>query len=369
MTLPVLPTGFPNKPKDPTGRDFVLVLCIVCVGVFAGASAVFAQGYPTQNSGQSQSGQPHGPSAAIVVNVVGEDGGPAGEGAQVTVSAEGDAGRSDVAGSDGVVRFAGVGRGSYTVTVHEPGYKDGFGSVEVVSSYGQFSTTVTLQPDTSEDTNAKGMMLAPKAKAEMDKGIEAMREGHYDEAQKHLEAAYKLAPGNPDVNDKLGELYLLTKNLDKAQQYLQNALSIDPDNDGTLTDMGDLRIEQGDYASAEKSLTEAISINPNDWFAHWMLGVIYLRANDNEKARSEAAAAIKYGRGNANDAEYLLGEALAKLGRTDEAIHALQLFIKDAPKNSYVPAAKTLLAKLQSGEGVGPGGAAGPQPDQQSESR
>jgi len=368
VRLPVLPNDLRNQEKKRSARSLAFILSGACLGVLCLAVTLRAQGYPGQ-MGQSPSGQPRGPSAVIVVNIVGEDGGPTGEGAQVTVSSEGDAGRSDVAGSNGVVRFAGVSRGSYAVTVHEPGYKDGFGSVEVPSSYGQFSTTVTLQPDTTDDADAKGMMLAPKARAELDKGVNAMREKHYDEAEKHLEAAYKLAPGNPDVNDKLGELYLVTRNLEKAQQYLQNALSIDPDNEDALADMGELRIEQGDYESAEKSLTEAISISPNDWFAHWMLGVVYLRANDNEKARSEAAAAIKSGKGNANDAEYLLGEALARLGRTDEAIHALQLFIKDSPKNSYAPAAKDLIARLQSGGSPDSSDGAGAAAAQQSETR
>jgi Flp pilus assembly protein TadD len=369
VRLPALPNGRPDNWKPRTVPGLTLIFCAACLCVPAASAPLFAQMYPGQSTGQQSSGQSHGLGAVIVVNVVGDDGDPMGEGAQVTISSEGDAGRSDVAGSNGVVRFVGVSRGDYAVTVRDPGYKDGFGSVEVASSYGQFSTTVTLEADTSSDADAKGMMLAPKAKAEFDKGVDAMRERHYDEAQKHLEAAYKLAPGNPDVNDKLGELYLLTRNLERAQQYLQNALSIDPDNESALTDTGELRIEQSDYPSAEKSLSQAVSLYPDDWFAHWMLGVVYLRMNENEKARSEAAAAIKSGKRNANDAEYLLGEALAKLGRTDEAIHALQLFIKDAPKNSYAPAAKVLIAKLQSGGAPGSEEGVGPAPAQQSATR
>lgn len=309
--------------------------------------ATFAQ-YSSQMPGQP-SGQPRGGTAVVMVNVVGQDGDPVGQGAQVTISAQGDSGRTDMSGSNGVVRFAGLNRGSYVVSVRELGYKDGYGSVEVPMSYGTYNTTVTLESVPSTDETGKGMVLAPKAKAEYDKGVDAMRHQRYDEAQKHLEAAYKLAPGNPDVNDKLGELSLVMKNREKAQQYLVNALSLDPDNEDALTDMGELRIEEHDYPAAEKPLEQAVNVNPNDWFAHWLLGVAYLRVNENEKARAQAAAAIKSGKGSANDAEYLLGEALAKLGRTDDAIHALQIFVKGAPKNSYAPAANALIAKLQSG--------------------
>jgi len=313
--------------------------------------AAIAQ-YPNQNPGQQPSGQPRGGTAVVMVSVVGEDGGPLGQGAQVTISVQGESGRSDMAGSNGTVRFAGLSRGSYVVTAREIGYKDGYGSVEVPMSYGTFNTTVMLQALPETDESGKGMVLAPKAKAEYDKGLDAMRQKHYDEAQKHLETAYKLAPGNPDVNDKLGELFLLTRNTEQAQQYLQNALSLDPDNEATLTDTGELRIEEGDYPAAEKTLEQAISLNPNNWFAHWMLGVAYLRVNESEKARAQAVAAIKVGKGNANDANYLLGEALAKLGRADEAIQALRLFVKGSPKNSYAPAATALIAKLQSGGAI-----------------
>ncbi|HEY6467044.1 MAG TPA: tetratricopeptide repeat protein [Candidatus Acidoferrales bacterium] len=310
--------------------------------------ATFAQ-YSAQIPGQQSSGQPRSGTAVVQVNVVGQDGDPLGQGAQVTISAQGDSGRTDMSGSNGMVRFAGLSRGSYVVTVRDLGYKDGYGSVEVPMSYGTYNTTVTLESLPSADETGKGMLLAPKAKAEYDKGVEAMGHQHYDEAQKHLEAAYKLAPGNPDVNDKLGELFLVTKNTEKAQQYLQNALSLDPDNEDALTDMGELRIGERDYPAAEKPLEQAVNVDPNNWFAHWLLGVAYLRGNENEKARVQAAAAIKSGKGSANDAEYLLGEALAKLGRTTDAIHALQLFVKGAPRNSYAPAANALIAKLQSG--------------------
>lgn len=307
--------------------------------------------YPGQMPGQQgQSGQQRGSTAVVVVTVVGEDGGPTGTGAEVTLSSEGDNGRTQMAGSDGTVRFVGIGRGYYTVKVHELGYDDGYGDVDVASSYGTFTATVALRTEPSADSEEKGIVLAPKAREELDKGVDAMRHQRYDEARAHLDAAYKLAPGNPEVNDRIGEFFLVTKDIAKAQDSLQNALSLDPENVNTLTDIGELRVVQRNYPAAQKALEEAVNLNERDWFAHWMLGVVYLRTKEYEKARAEAASAIKQGKGSANDAEFVLGEALAKLGRTDEAIHALQLFVKGSPKNSYAPAATAMIAQLQSGE-------------------
>ncbi len=316
---------------------------------FAISGTAYAQMYPGQVPGQGQSGQ-RGSTAIVQVNVVGEDGGPTGAGAEVTLSSEGDNGRTEMAGSDGVARFLGVGRGYYTIRVHEFGYDDGFGNVDVVTGYGTFTASVSLRAIQTTSGEEKGMVLAPKAREELNKGVDAMRHEHYDEAKAHLDAAYKLAPGNPEVNDRLGEFFLVTKDIEKAQDSLQNALSLDPENVNTLTDIGELRVIQGNYPAAQKSLEQAVKLNGHVWFAHWMLGIVYLRVNENEKARAEAAVAIKQGKGNANDAEFLLGEALAKLGRNGEAIQALQQFVKGSPQNSYAAIATAMIAKLESGE-------------------
>jgi Flp pilus assembly protein TadD len=295
--------------------------------------------------------QGRGGGATVVVNVVGTDGGPISQSAEVSVGSAGDeGGTTQYTGSNGMASFARMPRGDYSITVHAPGYKDGSGSVEVASVVGTFEATVTLQRELLNEPNEKGFSLAPKARKELDAGVAAMRLKNYDEAQKHFEIAFKLAPANPEVNDRFGELFLFTHDLARAQDYLQRAVSLDPDDQNILTDIGQLRISQGDFVNAQVSLEKATTLAPDNWFAHWMLGVAYLRVQENEKARTEALAAIKYGKGGADEARYLLGEALAALGRKSEAIDALQGFVKNSPKNSYVPAAQTLIAKLQSSD-------------------
>lgn len=319
------------------------ILLLACF--FATIAAASANAQVT-----TQSTQPRG-AATVEVRVVGDNGTPLDGSADVTISPGGEgSGQSQSTGSNGVARFSRVVSGSYAVSVRMPGYKDALSEVQVPTNYGSFDTTVVMQPEPSVDSDAKGTLLAPKAKKELSDGIAAMRLGHYDEAQKHLEAAYKLAPGDPDVNAGLGELFLVSKEFTKAEDYLARALSIDPDDVSALTDMGQLRLQQRDYVSAEAPLERAIYLAPQNWFAHWLLGVAYLRVNENEKARLEAVAAMKFGKAAANDAGYLLGESLAALGRNIEAIQALQAFVKASPSNSYSSAAQALILKLQTGQ-------------------
>ena len=319
------------------------LMLVALIGTLASiATAQFGQ--PGTNT------QPRG-AVTVTVTVVSENGAPPESGGEVTLALNGEAGgQTESTGSNGVARFARVPAGTYSILVRIPGYREGTGSVEVAMNYGAVTTQVTVAPDIQETHESKGFLLAPKAKKELDAGIAALRARHNDEAQKHLEAAYKLAPGSPEVNDALGELYLQTKDYEKAQEYIVQALSIDPQSPPALTDLGELRVMQRNYIDAQPPLEQSVGIDQRNWFAHWLLGVAYLHTNDNDKARVEALAAIKAGKGAADDAEYLLGEALAALGRNDEAIQALKTFVTGSPKNSYAPSAQAMIAKLQGGE-------------------
>ena len=296
----------------------------------------------------SQGGNPVG---MLIVYVVGTEGKPVTGQGVVTILRSGEvSGPHQDLSTNGVVRFTSLANATYTIIVSVAGYKDARDETDITPNKSMSEVTITMERpggDSSQQPDAKGVMLAPKAKKEAQKGIDAMRAGQYEEAQMHLEAAYQLAPGNPDLNDRMAELFLTTKNYDKAQTYLQQALSIDPDNAGALTDLGWLRVQQGDNAAAETTLQRAITADPQRWFSHWLLGLAYLRQGRYEDARQEAAEAIKVGKGAAADAQYLLGESLALLGRNEEAINALQQLIKNSPNNSNATPARTLIAKLQ----------------------
>jgi Flp pilus assembly protein TadD len=298
---------------------------------------------PTSSSG----------SGNVLVYVVGPDGSPIHRSFDVTLTRAGILYTHSYqsTGDSGMTQFTQVPFAEYWITASAPGYKEGSAEVDVNGVQNTSTVSVAVEPtDDNSPTppEAKGVMLAPKAKKEASAGISAMQAGHYDEARQHLEAAYKLAPGNPDVNDMLGELYIATKDYPKAEQCLRRALSLEPDNASANTDIGYLRVQQKDYAAAEGSLQSAITLAPQNWFPHWLLGISYLRQGKYEDARQQANAAITVSKGHAPDAQYLLGESQALLGQNKEAIDSLEKLVKESPDSSDVPAAKTLIANLKS---------------------
>jgi Tfp pilus assembly protein PilF len=71
-------------------------------------------------------------------------------------------------------------------------------------------------------------VLAPKAKKELDAGLEALRRKDLSQAQKHLEQAGNLAPTHPDVLYLLGALYSQMNDLPRAETFLEKALEMNP---------------------------------------------------------------------------------------------------------------------------------------------
>jgi Flp pilus assembly protein TadD len=298
-----------------------------------------------------------GGEGGIQVDIVTEAGTPMNLPALVSLSSEDSiAPAQQISVDDGIGRFAHVSGGRYRVSATIPGYKDGSTDVDVLDS-GVVDVTVTMSPDNSGSAGANGIILAPKAKKELEEGVAALHASQFDQAQEDFEAAYKLAPGDPDVNDALGVLFLARNDLNRASEYLGRALSLDPQNINALVNNGQLRLMQHDADGAQVPLQKAVAIAPRDTFAHWLLGAAYLDSGQFEKARVEALAAIKTSKGIANGAGYILGEALAGLGRNGEAVEALQKFVREFPRDTYAESARALISKLQGAPALG---AAGP---------
>jgi Tfp pilus assembly protein PilF len=292
---------------------------------------------------------------SIEVRVSTDDGQPLDVSAEVRVYPGGGGGGGAIFGmtaSGGRATFNGLTQGEYAVEASAPGYKTGSGgSVNVAGQNMTYEVDVRLERDTSDDKPlyTAGPILAPKAQKAEDKGVAALKAGKYADAQQDLEETLKLAPSNPNANFLLGYIFLQEKDLTQSDTYLTKAYSLDPKHERNLIALGQLRFEQRDYAKATEVMNAALAQDPNQWFAHWIIADVDLRQEDFEGAIKEAQLAVQVGKGAANGALLIQGEALAGLGRNSEAIQALESFVRQEPKNSSVPHAQTLIATLKAG--------------------
>lgn len=306
---------------------------------------------PTQIAPQGPAPNGFGnPFGSVTVIVVDENGADLGE--QALVKLASDTTSSNVWGTTqdrSQIIFDQVPLADYEVEVSAAGFETTTKQVTVMTAQAYQLIVRLKRDDSGAVTNpAPGQLLAPKARKEVQKGITALNAANLNDAQKHLESAYKLAPGNADVAFLMALLYMRRKDSSQAESYLDKALSINPKHLRALTTLGQVRLQEKNYAAAVDPLERATTVDSGYWVAHSMLADAYLRTGDFEKARQQAELAIQKGKGAAIGSELVLGEALASLGRRDEAVQAFQAFLQQSPGNQAAPVVREMIARLQS---------------------
>ena len=297
-----------------------------------------------------------GSNGGIIVRVQNPDGSPFDGAADVSLSQGSTSAAASQIATGGKTEFHNLITGSYFVEVKAQGYKNAEERVEVTSSGGDVQVWIKMDPETESGAKnvTHGTLRAPKVQQLVDKGTEALKAGNFDEAKKQFQAAYTSAPGDADVNYLLGYTFLMLKDFAQADLYLTRASSLDPRNISALLALGQLRGQQNNYSAAIVALQQAVSLDTSNYMSHWTLASAYLHTSEFAKAREEAAEAVRTGKGAANGAEVIIGEAYAALGQTDQAIAALQAFVRDVPQNSAVPAVKQMIEKLQASKNQPP---------------
>ena len=180
-----------DRPNHLSGEVWRVSRLLLTIALLAAtASILAAQMMPISKSG----------AGAVLIRVVGDNDQPIDLPAHVVIWPEGDMSRElQTTSSNGTAQFTRLLGGRYTIEVDLPGFKRGNGEAEVMD-FGTVDVSVHMETDDpSSGAGAKGMLLAPKAQKEVDDGLRAMRALNYTEAEKHFGAAYKLAPGNPEV--------------------------------------------------------------------------------------------------------------------------------------------------------------------------
>ena len=238
--------------------------------------------------------------------------------------------------------------GHYDVEVSAVGYLSAHKEFQVMTATVPITVDIILQKDPAAlNFDVSDTALPPKARKETKRGISALKSGKWDDANKHLDAAYRLSPPNADLNFLLGYTSYQKKQFDKAKKFLGTATTLAPGNAQALTLLGRIDIQQEDYGRAISNLEKAVDADSDAWVAHDLLAASYLREQKYEKARDEAAVALAKSNGKAPAAQLVLGQALVNLGQRQAGIKALQEFVTTSPTNPNAPQVKTLIAQLE----------------------
>jgi len=251
--------------------------------------------------------------------------------------------------SRGVAEFVIVGTGQYTVVVAAPGYAEAQKDVSLDGT-GIARVDVYLRPASGGGSPAKvsgRLVLAPKAKEALDKGLRALRENKLEEAEKYVGEAMRLAPGNPEVLYAQGILSLKQHDWRKAQTVLEKATQLDPNSAPAFAALGLALCDQGNYDAAIAPLRKSLELDPaGAWETRWALAKSYYQHHQYPEALSMSQEALARSNGNAPEIALLVAQSLTAVGRYEDAAEALREFLRDYANRQEAATARRWLEQL-----------------------
>jgi tetratricopeptide (TPR) repeat protein len=191
---------------------------------------------------------------------------------------------------------------------------------------------------------SKQSILSRKAQEELGKAVEALRVNAPTKARKHLEAVYRVAPNNTDINYFLGVYSSQTNDWNQAKVYWFKTIDLDPKHSRALLALSDRLLSEDQPAEALVLAQRAVETEPTWWRAHAALAAAYLRQGSSGESIREAERALQLGHEQASLIEPLLAAALVKGGDKERAMNILEAHLRNHPGDAT---AKTQLSSLK----------------------
>ncbi len=172
-------------------------------------------------------------------------------------------------------------------------------------------------------------VLAPKLQKELGKALEALQANKPAAARGHLDAVYRLAPGDADANFLFGFYSAEMNDWVQARSYWEKVLVLAPNHLGALLSLGNALMRDNKPADAVRYLNQAVEVEPTSWRAHAMLADASLRQGLLDESIKHAERALELGHGQAVIIQPLLAQALRLHGDNERAIQVLQAYLLD----------------------------------------
>jgi tetratricopeptide (TPR) repeat protein len=248
-----------------------------------------------------------------------------------------------------LAQFSNIPAGDCFVEVSAPGYKTTRERAPVADSLVSINqyVYVYLHPASESGVVAGKAKVSLDVLREIDKGNEAMRKNHSEDARKHLLKAAESAPQNPDVQYLLGTLELSQNHIDAAEERFEHAIALYPTHEHALLALGALQLQNNHAAEAAATLERAVQANTMSYRSQYYLAAAYVQQRDYAKARLHAQKAIELGAGKTPMTYTLLGEILAGEGDRDAARHQFEKVLHDYPTDPATAVAKDDIADLE----------------------
>ena len=258
---------------------------------------------------------------------------------------------------DGTVSFHNIIPGNYRLRV------DGADIKEVVTDaftiYRQehmHMEWVHVTPKEKENANVPGsgpmisateLNAPPKAKSEMEKGMEAFAKNDLKKADEKLTKAVEIYPKYSRAWNNLGVVRMRENNQEGAQEAFQKCVDADSKFTPCYTNLARLSMMNKDMPQAAALLNKGLAADPNNVEALALLAKEQLLTGDYAKSLATARKVHGLPHDHMADVHLIAGEALLHQNRDSEAIQEFEMYLKEYPDSPNAAKVRTAMAQIQ----------------------
>lgn len=259
---------------------------------------------------------------------------------------------------DGRCHFIPPSPGSYLVRLKQPGYKEQFSRVDLIStSKGYVSLTLqpipgAKEPDAPKDAAGGGAVSAAdlavpdNAKKEFEAAQKALDAKDFDSGIAHLKKATDLYPNFPQAYATMGAAYLEQKKYKEAQGALEKAVQLDPKAAGAYIELGATLNQLKDYPGAVTALTKGLDLNADVPAGNYELAKAYMAEQQWQNAEPVLRKVIA-AQPDMAGAHVMLGNVLLKKGDGPGALNEFQTYLKLDPNGPMAAGVRDVIPKIQ----------------------
>lgn len=205
---------------------------------------------------------------------------------------------------------------------------------QLSESFIEFQKAIKLDPENKETLNYLGYI--------------SFRYKKYDESISYYKRAISADPDYAEALNNLGVTYAELENWDEAIKYFKKALSNPTYStpERAHSNMGYSYYMKSDYLKAEKALNEALMRNPVFPRAMYILGLVYTKLDNDEKAIKEFKKAIGINR-EYIDAHWELANAYMRTGEKARALKHLKTVVEKDENTTRIRKASEIIERLK----------------------
>jgi Tfp pilus assembly protein PilF len=261
---------------------------------------------------------------------------------------------------DGNVWFHAVTPGSYHLKVDGPNLEDQTTDrFDIGYQERMHSEWVHLTPKKTAEQNGVGagpmvsaseLNCPPKARNELEKGMEAFNQGDLKKAEEKLRKAIEIYPKYARAWNNLGVVLMRQNDQAGAREAWLKSVEADDKFSSGYLNLARLSLRDKNNAEAETYIAKALVPNPNNPEALTLLAREELFAQQYEKAIYNAHKVHAMPHEHYPDVHLIAGEALLHQNKNADAVKEYELYLQEDPDSPNAAQVKTAMAQIQAKE-------------------